>query len=758
MADEYPVLKDLETKLILQWVDVEDVMATQRAIIQVEPAGAYLELPRGRRGPKGNKGDRGPGLQFQGIVKSFKDLPSTLNQSNMGWAWVNTSTKELHIWNGTSWIHVPNVAAVEADLQTISQWVDNAEVAATSAAAAANTATQAIAGAQGQADRAKTEADRAEAAAKETIAQVTGDFATRNYVDTAKWGRPRLPNAAKIDSYTFEQHRGAYPVWSKNDATSVGLPLPNEGVFTVHWLAGVVTPVTIQVWEPRTGERFVRFLPAGGTWSEWRSKADEGKWSRGILDGSTPLDEIKYEKDEGVWRVLSESTSDLLGLSETSPGKLEVQWIAGSNTPYAIQIWRPVMGIDTWERRNNAYGWSAWRSKADEGSNTEGAVELTAESRREQLIASRGGRIGTGGKGAVAFRFDHNVAPFQAKVLPLLEGRGLPASMAHFANEMTPDSSYAGSNEKGKTWADVTAQFFKGVEVWSHSYTHTDPADYDTLVKEIVQSRTDLEARIPEASVVGWMQPGLTGGKYGGYGDVFNAPEYHGTTRAGRLIASTYGADDRSGVTHTPLGQRNFGCLWIDTANSALAVNNAIDEAARTGIGVVIALHPSMVDASNGISTTTLTAILDHVAALRDAGEIEVLTVGGLTLVDPGSSWRQNLAPALAQWRGWDSGETRTGTPSSGTLSTSFSLGNHPYLAGHLREAQIKVSGTGEMKVRIKDRTGVSALDISRTFAVNSERTLHVPFGIARNNNGLSVELTCASGSVTVTAAKIISI
>ena len=595
-------------------------------------------------------------------------------------------------------------------------------------------------------------AERAELAAEETIQQVEGDFATRNYVDAAKWGRPRLANTTNIDLLTFEQHRGAYPVGSRNDATLLGLPLPNEGVFTVHWLAGVGTPVTIQVWEPYTGERLVRFLPQGGTWSVWRNKSTEGSWSRGaVVPGGKTADQLQFEADEGMWRVLRASDAEAMGLPDPGAGSFEVRWIAGSNTPYAIQIWRPVSGIATWERRNNSHGWSSWRSNTGGTTGTE--VDLTAESRRDMLIASRGGRIGTAGKGVVAFRFDHNVRPFQDKILPLLEERGIPASMAHYVDEMDPQPGYSGSNEVGKTWADVTSQFFKGVEVWSHSWSHTDPADETALVREIVGSRTELEKKIPEAYVVGWMQPGLTGGRYGGYGDVFNAPEYHGTTRAGRLIDATYGADDRSGATHTPLGQRNFGCLWIDTASSALATNNAISEAARAGVGVVIALHPSMVDASNGISSATLTAILDHVVALRAAGDIEVLTVGGLSVADPGSSWRQNIAPPFTQWSGWGSGDSREGSPSSGVLSTSFSLGNHSYLAGHAREICVNASGSGEVQVRVKDRTGVSVLDVTRTFSVNGQSKLCMPFGVARTDNGLSVEITCTSGSVTITNA-----
>ena len=629
---------------------------------------------------------------------------------------------------------------------------DRAATSASSAAASESAAKQSEDNAGDYAAVATTAATEA-VDAMDSVSDIIGaNYATREYVDAAKWGRPRLANTADINTFKFEQHRGAYPVGSRNDATLLGLPLPNEGVFTVHWLAGVGTPVTIQVWEPYTGERLVRFLPQGGTWSAWRNKSTEGSWSRGtVVPGGKTADQLQFEADEGMWRVLRTSDAEAMGLPDPGAGSFEVRWIAGSNTPYAIQIWRPVSGIATWERRNNSYGWSSWRSNT--GGTTGAEVDLTAESRRDMLIASRGGRIGTAGKGVVAFRFDHNVRPFQDKILPLLEERGIPASMAHYVDEMDPQPGYSGSNEVGKTWADVTSQFFKGIEVWSHSWSHTDPADETALVREIVGSRTELEKKIPEAYVVGWMQPGLTGGRYGGYGDVFNAPEYHGTTRAGRLIDATYGADDRSGATHTPLGQRNFGCLWIDTASSALATNNAISEAARAGVGVVIALHPSMVDASNGISSATLTAILDHVVALRAAGDIEVLTVGGLSVADPGSSWRQNIAPPFIQWSGWGSGDSREGSPSSGILSTSFSLGNHSYLAGHAREVCVNASGSGEVQVRVKDRTGVSVLDVTRTFSVNGQSKLCMPFGVARTNNGLSVEITCTSGSVTATNA-----
>lgn len=158
---EYPVLKELETKLKLLWVDTDDVLATQRAIIQVEPEAAYLELPRGRKGDKGNPGNA---ISFQGIVARTSDLPTGLGASDAAKAWVNTATKALHVWNGGQWFTVNNFAGVDADVQQFSQW---------------------FAQINSDARRAIDAAERAETAAEETIQQVTGDFATRNYTDNA---------------------------------------------------------------------------------------------------------------------------------------------------------------------------------------------------------------------------------------------------------------------------------------------------------------------------------------------------------------------------------------------------------------------------------------------------------------------------------------------------------------------------------------------------------------------------------------------
>ena len=70
--------KDLQTSLTLRWTDVEDYLATQRALIEVTPAGASLELPRGEKGEKGDPGTPGPQVWWTGLITDPSELPGDL--------------------------------------------------------------------------------------------------------------------------------------------------------------------------------------------------------------------------------------------------------------------------------------------------------------------------------------------------------------------------------------------------------------------------------------------------------------------------------------------------------------------------------------------------------------------------------------------------------------------------------------------------------------------------------------------------------
>ena len=239
---EYPVLRELETKLKLRWVDTDDYMATQRAIIQVEPEAAYLELPRGR---KGDKGDPGPAISIQGIVASDSQLPA---KAEVGYAYVNTSTKGLAVWNGRRWFKVNNFAGVDADVQQFSRWFAQIE---------------------SDARRAADAAERAEFAAEETIQQVSGDFATRNYVDDAV---SRL-NTINIGTSHLDALRtpGRYsqPL-VENATTAKGYPVAGERVnlFVIPMHETAESQVMQYLVVKNTGAIYIRDYIGG--WSAWK--------------------------------------------------------------------------------------------------------------------------------------------------------------------------------------------------------------------------------------------------------------------------------------------------------------------------------------------------------------------------------------------------------------------------------------------------------------------------------------------------------
>lgn len=115
MADSVPTYKDLETKLMLRWVDTEDVMATQRANIEVTPEAAYLELPRGLRGEKGEKGDPGPGFWFRDLVTDKSQLPKNLRDVDRGAAYPDTRSRSLWVWSGKDFFEIPNFIGVRGE-------------------------------------------------------------------------------------------------------------------------------------------------------------------------------------------------------------------------------------------------------------------------------------------------------------------------------------------------------------------------------------------------------------------------------------------------------------------------------------------------------------------------------------------------------------------------------------------------------------------------------------------------------------------
>src|SRR5699024_6590080 len=150
-------------------------------------------------------------------------------------------------------------------------------------------------------------AERAEFAAEETIQQVEGDFATRNYVDNQA-GAKFVGYAGSGNSLLRTDENGKIVV--STESISGDLDVVNK--------------------------RYV----------------DSASFARGTLTASHNLDAMADKKYAGAWQVTSTPVAESLGVPSPGFGTLIVFWAAGLSEPYytATQWWVPAASGDMYKR------------------------------------------------------------------------------------------------------------------------------------------------------------------------------------------------------------------------------------------------------------------------------------------------------------------------------------------------------------------------------------------------------------------------
>ncbi|MBU3190641.1 polysaccharide deacetylase family protein [Clostridium bowmanii] len=260
----------------------------------------------------------------------------------------------------------------------------------------------------------------------------------------------------------------------------------------------------------------------------------------------------------------------------------------------------------------------------------------------QQERMSKGGVIGTAGKGVVALRFDDYQDAFGEKIYPLLIARGLPCSMALISR-----FNKAQSWGKGTTWDEVRNWNRNGVEIWSHGTDHKDYSKkgFAGLYSQIVTSKKEIEAQ--NIKVVGWALPGVRPStKNLPYNGLTKPSDYNGTV--GRLLMETYAITEAyaylpprtlptniyHGLSHYTVSD-SFGSLATSEANIALAIKNKS--------GIELMCHPGNLGKPGRMTLDQFTTLLDYIKTQWDNGSIEVLTPSGLFFADPYSSTRLKL-------------------------------------------------------------------------------------------------------------------
>ena len=354
------------------------------------------------------------------------------------------------------------------------------------------------------------------------------DAAVKAAADGIRFQKGTLKDGDNLNDFG---NAGAWDHTFTSGRKVVNLPVENPGVLYVFaGTDGGATKVTIQ---------FYAAEGYGGIW--WRIRNKNGAWQKW-----NRLDQLQEERRREIPKGADFNTLVEPGLYKRvnadnsaknhphgNPGNLTV--FATDNTfGYVSQLWAGATSSGLWFRANTIDGWNDW-VRLDQGAESNPDAIGTGAGRREYLVSDfydrKGGEIGTGGRAAIALRFDHWMDDFYSKVLPLLEKYRLPWAQA--MNSRTDNQQAAGID-----WGRVQSTAIRtGGEVLNHSATHNDPKSIDAVIDEVVNGLAEIEAKLPLLPIDGWMQPG-TGGQFMGYANYESREDFG--TEAARIVMANH--------------------------------------------------------------------------------------------------------------------------------------------------------------------------------------------------------------------------
>lgn len=536
--------------------------------------------------------------------------------------------------------------------------VNAAATSATNAAGHADRAKDSETGAKTSEANALSAAERAEFAAEETIQQVEGDFATRNYVDASRWESRLLETGEDLNEcLKVGQYRSVLSSVTQSIKNAPAGAKSDKGIALT---LGGSTGGLWQYWLPIQGSSqqdvWIRSRTAAGTWFPWeRLLRGKDAWIRGTLTSNTDLNTVT---ESGVyWSGLYSITSTLVnrppGTGGIPTGFFTVHNVGRGRVK---QRWEKVSAVGQYqsvmERQRDVSGnWSEWRD-SNPGQSVSATETPEPAARAEMLRQAsklRHGRVvGTSGATPVALSFDHGTTNFRTLVLPHLIRLGLPCSLAFM-----PDG--LGTTGDDATWAELQEWSLNhGVELAHHARSHDDVPnaldDIPALEHQLLSSIEDANTNMPEVVADAFIMPGVSGTGYGGFNGGISDPSLLYTHPAGRMILSNFPV-----ITWGMLGQaipmtgepvRFVDRIGIDTASFATLAQNKITSLQGTGMGISVFMHPAYLTVDGRITESRLVSFLEWLAAERNAGRVEVLTVSGFAYADTGSDRRLNLAPS----------------------------------------------------------------------------------------------------------------
>src|SRR6185312_3430493 len=342
----------------------------------------------------------------------------------------------------------------------------------------------------------------------------------------------------------------------------------------------------------------------------------------------------------------------------------------------------------------------------------------------ERARTRHGGRIGTGGKGVVVITIDHAFDRFESKLMAKVIDHQLPITL------VPSPSDFGGLGNETMTFAKLQSWAIQyGWEIVNHSRDHGD-AVADSLIRDkILGSLEALHAGCPLVTIDGYVMPGVGATGYNGFGAGADWSQWWSHI-AGRTILDNHAVVSSvtpgyvvplSGAPVTAMTR-----LGVDITSWAGLAEDMVVEAGALGGMVNIYGHPIRLDQEGYISSERWGQMLDFIAAERDAGRVEVLTMGAAAWADAGSSHVVNLAKSAA----WVSG--------SATIDLS-----RAYAWARGSTWELSVDSAAAVTLSASDDTG--ALNISRTITPNGGRA-RLGFSIPAASSSLTVSASGGDG------------
>lgn len=359
--------------------------------------------------------------------------------------------------------------------------------------------------------------------------------------------------------------------------------------------------------------------------------------------------------------------------------------------------------------RGSSGSWTAW-VRVDQDVRIDREDILLAPAARRAVVVDEGLRrrgrvIGTGGKPAIALRFDHHLAPFGVKVLPLLKKYRLPWGQM-------VNSGFMGTGNDGWTWSQLaTESHNSGGEVWNHSWSHSDVATDAQAEREVTRGLTELKAGLPSLWVDSFAPPGQP--SMMGFEGQDTASDFWSNSYGRRVLAQHAFTRGYFPAVHQQLAGQQLigqGHTTIDAQTRAW-VFGFINGVISSGSGSTLMLHPTYLDQSGYLTTADLEAILSKIAAERDSGRLEVLGCAGILIADS----EQPIA-ASNMLEGAGAGAITT------SKDFSVSSRNYPDTLGVPHEASswVRATTSGTISLRVQITSPTYSVDQIHTIAATA--------------------------------------